>query len=149
MSLDVYLEQENAEPDTDSEHIFIRRDGATTEVSREEWEALFPGREPVVVTLPEIGQVYWRNITHNLNKMAGAAGIYNALWRPDEIGITKASQLIQPLTEGLTRLEAEPEEFKKYNPSNGWGDYQGLVEFVQGYLEACRKYPEATVRVSR
>ncbi len=35
-------------------------------------------------------EVYISNVTHNLNKMAGEAGIYEALWRPEEIGITHA-----------------------------------------------------------
>ena len=34
------------------------------------------------------------NITHNLNKMADAVGLYEVLWKPDEIGITTASQMI-------------------------------------------------------
>ena len=33
---------------------------------------------------------YSANITHNLGKMAEEAGIYKHLWRPEEIGITKA-----------------------------------------------------------
>jgi hypothetical protein len=30
-----------------------------------------------------------------------------------------------------------------------WGDYGGLVRFVSDYLQACKSYPEATIRVSR
>ena len=96
----------------------------------------------------EVG-IYSANITHNLNKMAEAAGIYKALWRPDEIGVTKASQLIPLLEAGLTRLEKNPDKFKKYNPSNGWGSYEGLVRFVKEYLTQCRRYPDADVIVCR
>ena len=39
---------------------------------------------------------YSSNITHNLGAMAREAGIYEACWRPEEIGITKAAQLIEP-----------------------------------------------------
>ena len=45
--------------------------------------------------------VFTSNITHNLGKMAEAAGIYKHLWCPEEIGITKAKQLIQPLKKDL------------------------------------------------
>ena len=90
-----------------------------------------------------------QNITHNLNKMAGEAGIYEALWRPDEIGITKAAQLIEPLKAGLANLESDPERFKKLTPPNGWGSYEGLVSFVRGYLRACEETPDAEVYVSR
>ena len=94
-------------------------------------------------------EVYDANITHNLGAMAKAAGIYQHLWRPDEIGITFAHQLIEPLREGLERLEANPIVFAQFNPANGWGSYDGLVEFVRQYLAACEANPNATVNVSR
>ncbi len=93
--------------------------------------------------------VYSRNITHNLNKMADEAGIYKHLWRPDEIGITKAEQLIEPLRSGLELLKSDPERFKKFNPANGWGNYENLVEFVQDYLSSCEENPDAEIEISR
>ena len=81
--------------------------------------------------------------------MADEAGIYKALWRPEEIGITKASQLIPLLEEGLARLKAEPDRFRKFNDPNGWGKCEHLVGFVEDYLRACREYPDAEVRVDR
>ena len=93
--------------------------------------------------------LYERNITHNLNKMADAAGIYEVLWRPEEIGITHAHQVIQPLTDGLIRLVLNKREFEEYNPSNGWVDYKGLVMFCISYLQACKDDPTASISVSR
>jgi hypothetical protein len=93
--------------------------------------------------------IYDRNITHNLNKMADAAGIYKHLWRPEEIGITKAVQLVEPLREGLALLLSDPERFKEFDPENKWGDYDGLVDFVRSYLAACEENQNATVEVSR
>jgi hypothetical protein len=81
--------------------------------------------------------------------MANRAGIYKHLWRPEEIGIQKAKQLIEPLQAALTRLQANPQFFKCFNPSNGWGTYEGLVTFIKNYLQACKEYPEADVSVSR
>ncbi len=103
----------------------------------------------VYLTLPEENEeVYWANITHNLNKMAMEAGIYMELWHPDEIGITKASQLIDPLSKGLELMESDPDRFHNFDPPNGWGDYDGLVSFIERYLSACRRNPEANVRTS-
>lgn len=93
--------------------------------------------------------IYSRNITHNLWDMADAAGIYKHLWRPEEIEITNANQLIEPLREGLKRLRANPEKYKVFNQENGWGDYDVLVEFVDEYLSQCEENPDAEVRVSR
>lgn len=93
--------------------------------------------------------VYDSNITHNLGKMAEAAGIYQALWRPEEIGITKAEQLIAPLTEGLTKLKADPAKYEAFNAPNGWGVYEHFVPFVEQYLAACVGNPDADIHVSR
>jgi len=147
MSLDVYLNMPDAEPRAGS-GIFVRENGSTVEISREEWDRRYPGREPVTF-VGTSDEVYSANITHNLNHMADAAGIYKELWRPEEIGITKAAQLIAPLRAGLDRMRAQADHLKTFNPANGWGDYEGLVEFTAKYLAACEMHPDATVSVSR
>lgn len=93
--------------------------------------------------------VYWANITHNLNIMADKAGIYKALWRPEEINAKKAKDIIDILEVGLTELKKRPEYFKKFNSPNGWGVYKRFVPFVEEYLNACKEYPEAIIEVSR
>lgn len=97
----------------------------------------------------EKAEYYWSNITHNLGKMAGEAGIYEALWRPDEQGWRRASDLIAPLRAGLEDLINRPEYFRQFNAPNGWGKYESLVTFVKNYLAACEEYPDAEVHVSR
>jgi hypothetical protein len=97
----------------------------------------------------DYAEVYSAAITHNLTEMAEEAGIYKACWRPDEIGITHAEQLIPLLEKGLAALESNPKHFEAFNPKNGWGSYEGLVRWVRNYLDACRAFPAAKVRVSR
>ena len=82
MSLDVYLRIPNPQTTPGRKAIFVRRDGATVEIAREEWDALHPGREPVTITVGGDldNAVYEANITHNLGCMAEAAGIYQHLW---------------------------------------------------------------------
>lgn len=92
---------------------------------------------------------YSGNITHNLGGMAEAAGIYMELWRPEEIGISKAQQLIEPLERGLERLKQQPAHYRRLNPQNKWGDYEMLVSFVEGYLKACKDHPNSVVEASR
>lgn len=114
-------------------------------------------------------QVYWANITHNLNTMAGEAGIYEALWRPhrlkegynisendhqaewkfEEENTTLAKDIIPLLEKGLSDLKTRPEYFEKFNSPNGWGMYEHFVLFVEKYLEACKEYPDAIIEVSR
>lgn len=114
-------------------------------------------------------QVYWANITHNLNTMASEAGIYEALWRPhrlkegynisendhqaewkfEEENTTLAKDIIPLLEKGLSDLKTRPEYFEKFNSPNGWGMYEHFVSFVEKYLEACKEYPDAIIEVSR
>ena len=93
--------------------------------------------------------VYDANITHNLNTMAEKAGIYEALWRPEEIKVTKAKGLIDILENGLKDLKNRPEYFKGFNSSNGWGMYVNFVPFVEKYLIACKEFPNSDIRVCR
>ena len=102
-------------------------------------------------------EVYSSNITHNLGKMANAVKLstgetlYQILWRPDECTppYTKAEEIAELLDEGFNILLSDPEEYKKYNPENGWGSYDGLVEFVYRYRNACWDDPDADIGVSR
>lgn len=93
--------------------------------------------------------VYEGNITHNLGKMATDAGIYYALWRPEEINKTKAGELIDIIETGLNDMIARPYHYKMFDSPNGWGLYEHFVPFVQEYLDACKKYPDAIIEVSR
>jgi hypothetical protein len=93
--------------------------------------------------------VYEAGITHNLNKMATEAGVYHALWRPEEIGITHAAQLIEPLTKALADLKARPGFYMLLTPENGWGTYEDLCKFIERYLTECIKNPTAEVHVDR
>jgi len=102
--------------------------------------------------------VYSGNITHNLGKMAGEVNIpymagtvtlYTILWRPEELQFTKAREIADLLNVGWTILLSDPEKYKRYNPENGWGSYDGLCEFVYRYRNACWDNPEAELSVSR
>ena len=103
----------------------------------------------VYLTAVRTTEVYSTNITHNLGRMANEAGVYMYLWRPEEIGITTAQQLIEPLRIGLRRLKSDPEHFKQFEPENGWGRYEDFVPWLEKYITACEENPDATVGVSR
>lgn len=93
--------------------------------------------------------VFDANLTHNLGRMAAEAGIYVALWRPEDIPASTAGQLVPLLRDGLATLLREPERFTALNPENGWGSYEGLVRVATEYLAACEANPDAEVSVSR
>lgn len=120
MSLDVYL----------IEKVWVSRDKGKTYEDEER-------------------EVYNANITHNLNTMADVAGVYYHIWRPEEIGITTAKELIMPLTKAIQHMKAHPEIYEQYDSPNGWGIYMDFVPWIERYRDACVEYPEATIKVSR
>lgn len=99
--------------------------------------------------------VFSRNITHNLNTMAmvvelsNGKTLYDVMWRPDEHGFKYAQDIAELLDEGWNILLSDPTKFKMFNPSNGWGSYEGLCDFVYNYRNACWENPEAELSVSR
>ncbi len=107
----------------------------------------------LMVTKPV--SIYDENITHNLASMAAnvklsnGLTLYNVLWRPDEHKLVYAKDIAELLDEGWNILLSEPDRFKEFNPSNGWGNYDGLCRFVYEYRNACWKDPDATIEVCR
>lgn len=93
-------------------------------------------------------EIYSRNITHNLNKMADAAGIYEPLWHPGEIGLTTAKQVADNIRSGVADIASNGAKYKAYDAPNGWGKWADFVPFLTEYLCACDENPTATVSVS-
>lgn len=92
-------------------------------------------------------ELYSANITHNLNTMAEEAGIYKCLWIPYELWDNPtADKLIPHLESGLHKLKSNPQHYKQFDDSNGWGTYVDFVPFVEEVLNACKKHPKATVK---
>ena len=93
-------------------------------------------------------QYFSRNITHNLGRMAQEAGIYDALWHPENLNITRAGDLAPIIHAGLEKMEDNPEHYKQFNSPNGWGLYEHFVPFVRACFAACEDNPEGIVRTS-
>jgi len=99
--------------------------------------------------------VYGSNITHNLGKMAlevrleCGLTLYDVLWRPEEHNLLHAKDIAELLDEGVNKLLADPARFKQFEPENGWGNYEGLCNFVYSYGNACGGNPDAEISVCR
>ena len=107
----------------------------------------------LMVTQPT--SVYSANITHNLGKMASEVKLsngktlYEVLWRPDEHGMKFAKDISELLDEGWNILLSDPDKFKQFTPTNHWGSYEGLCDFVYKYRNACWDQPDAELSISR
>ena len=90
-------------------------------------------------------KIFQTNTTGNLHKMAKELGVYEYLWTPKKLKITKANQLIEPLTKALANLKANEEHYKKFDAPNGFGVYSDFVFFIEDLLNACTKFPDTLV----
>ena len=90
--------------------------------------------------------VFNDNYTHNVTPMWNLAGVYEALYESED---KKTLEIVQTLKNGLTNMLLHPDDFKKLNPENGWGDYDTAVNFLRDVIHACEKHPNGTIRISK
>lgn len=57
----------------------------------------------------------------------------------------RAAEAVVALLAALEKMEREPDRFRVLNPENGWGDYEGAVDYIRRFYVACQRYPEATI----
>ena len=94
-------------------------------------------------------EVFGAVITHNVNEIADAAGVYKPIWRPEECGIKTAAEMIPHLRDGLAELKRDPERYRALEPQNKFGTYDGFVAWTERYLAACVEYPDAEIQARR
>jgi hypothetical protein len=93
---------------------------------------------------PWEGKIWEGNLTYNLSPMLDAAGGYWELICRQSQG--KLGQDILPAVDALlAELRRDPAKYQAMNPSNGWGHYEGAVEFLTSLQFAIRQHPRAVV----
>jgi len=55
---------------------------------------------------------------------------------------------IPQLEKAIKELEANSEHYKKMNPKNGWGSYEGAVRFLKLILADCKRFPYGRIGFS-
>lgn len=95
------------------------------------------GPEPAVV-----GRDF--NMTSNVGPMWRKAGADLA-----DFEGKKAGTVVSVLDAAVAQMKAQPDEYRALNPSNGWGTYEGCLEFLEELRDTCAANPNATVRVCR
>lgn len=83
------------------------------------------------------GEIHLGNITHNLNEMASNVPVsdnltlYDVLWHTEKHFDGDIDKLAEMWDKGLHYVLSHKDELEKFNPSNGWGSYDILVEFLK------------------
>lgn len=153
MSLDLYIESKIPVQHKGT-GVYIRENGETKELlTKEEVLEHFPDANPddIKETISETSEYFHINITHNLTEMADECVIrstcsskkkhitlYDLMWHPEEnLGIvTPTASYLEDLETCYNRLINYQDFFKKYNPENGWGTYDGLVEKTKAFIDS-------------
>jgi hypothetical protein len=65
-----------------------------------------------------------------------------------DLNETNAGQSLPTLQRAVTAMEADPEKYQAMNPANGWGDYEGALDYLRKLRDACAAYPNATIHIS-
>jgi hypothetical protein len=80
--------------------------------------------------------------------MAVEAGIYHALWRPNEHGYTYARDISPIIQNGILKMQKNPENFRRFDAKNGWGTYDQFMPWLIKLYSKLLQYPDAKIRVS-
>lgn len=87
------------------------------------------------------------NITYNLS------GMWYEVF-PGDDGMIKiegmtGKESAPRLKKVLEEARKDPERFKKHEPENGWGSYDGFVNFLGELIEAAEKNPSSVWKAWR
>lgn len=81
------------------------------------------------------------NVTYNLSEMLAEAGM--GRWS-DYIGMS-ATEAAGRWEVTLDTLRSDPERFRKMNPPNGWGTYNGAMTALGSLVDICHDHPKAKI----
>lgn len=91
-------------------------------------------------------ELFTTNITHNLYPMWSQAGIGSALY--DSQG-KRARDILSTLEGGLEYMRANVDACRKLDSQNGWGTYKDALPWLEDLVAACRRFPDAVIRISK
>lgn len=155
MSLDLYIKS-NTPVLHRGTGVFIRENGQNRELTtKQEVLTYFPdvNSDDIIEKTYEDNDFFHLNLTHNLTEMASRCRVigtcnydsdsavvtlYDLLWHPSEELNIKVPNLdyLEDVMACYKNLLQNPEFFKMYNPTNGWGTYEQLCNGTKEYLNA-------------
>lgn len=99
----------------------------------------------IYITAKRETEIYESNVTYNLAKM-----YYKCIDK--EKGFKKLDGMnckeALPIVENAIRdMLVNADEYRKLNPKNGWGSYEGLLETLQGIRKCCQKNFDGKISV--
>ncbi|MEE4419582.1 hypothetical protein [Streptomyces bugieae] len=97
------------------------------------------GPEPHLICPADIG-----NMTANVSGMW-----HDALGYPlAKLDGRTAGNAAPDLRRAVTDMELHPAIYRAMEPDNGWGSYDGALDYLRRLADACAQHPKATIRIS-
>lgn len=91
-------------------------------------------------------EIYEANVTYNLADMYYRCIDMDEGYRKlDGMTCEEALPIINNAIDDMVKYA---DEYKKLNPKNGWGSYDGLLEQLQEMRNCCEKNPDGVIYVS-
>lgn len=59
-----------------------------------------------------------------------------------------AADAVPVLDTAIAAMQANPDGYRAMNPSNGWGDYDGALDYLQRLRAGCAAHPKTSIYVS-
>jgi hypothetical protein len=97
------------------------------------------GPEPIDYCAADIG-----NYTSNVSGMWTEALGH----RLADLHGRTAGDSITSLRNAIADMETRPDHYRAMNPPNGWGDYEGALDYLRQLHTACCAHPKADIHIS-
>jgi hypothetical protein len=79
-----------------------------------------------------VAWMWWQALGHPLRELDGRG----------------AADTIETLTAAVAAMRDRAQEFSAQEPENGWGNYEGALDYLERLLVGCRAHPATTIRIS-
>lgn len=99
----------------------------------------------IYITAKRETDIYEANVTYNLSKM-----YYKCI--DTEKGYKKldgmnCKEALPIINNAIRDMLNNADEYRKLNPTNGWGSYEGLLKQMQEMRNCCESNPDGIIRV--
>lgn len=97
------------------------------------------------ITAKRETEIYEDNVTYNLSKMYyKCIDKEKGFEKLDGMNCKKALPIINNAIQDMLN---NADEYRKLNPKNGWGSYDGLLKTLQDMRNCCESNPDGKINV--
>lgn len=83
---------------------------------------------------------YTYNVSAMFMKAFGDGGIHN-------LADMQAGTAIPFIKGAIDHMRNNAEDYRKLNPKNGWGSYEGAIGYLESILGHCKEHPLTTIQI--